>query len=123
MGYGSNYDGFEGGIERPRRRTPNRLDAAQRALAVAAERVEYLASLPQEPTTDDPDGALVVWFERKFNQGGRLYTYAAVKAGDGLWYTTGPRSPKGYTWDALMEWLDDDLTSTIWVAAGWEPLA
>lgn len=64
-----------------------------------------LNSLPTEP--DGTDGANVVWWEMVFaNSGGyRTYTYAAVKAGDGLWYTTGPRAPKGFTWDELVDWI------------------
>ena len=35
------------------------------------------------------------------------YDYAATRAGDGLWYVTGPRSLKGgRTWEDLVGWLD-----------------
>lgn len=97
---------------------------AQRAIRRAEQQIDKILSLPEEPTTDDPDGALVIWFTRYFNPNrSKQYTYAAVKAGDGLWYTTGPQSPKGYTWDQLIDWLLQDSQVTVWVAAGWEPLA
>lgn len=33
------------------------------------------------------------------------YDYAVIKASDGKWYTTGPKSPKGYDWDEFILWL------------------
>ena len=36
----------------------------------------------------------------------REYKYAAIKC-NGLWYTTGPKSPKAYTWDDLIQWWDE----------------
>lgn len=93
-------------------------------IARAQARIDRLASLPDEPTTDDPDGALVVWFTHQFNERSKRYTYAAVKAGDGLWYTTGPASPKGYTWDQLIDWHLNEINAdaTMWVATEWEPV-
>lgn len=99
--------------------------SAENSIARAQARIDRLLSMPEEPTTDDPDGALVVWFQHQFNPRSRVYTYAAVKANDGLWYTTGPASPKGYTWDQLIDWHMNEVNtdSTMWIAGGWEPLA
>lgn len=96
----------------------------QEAIARAQARIDRLMDLPAEPTTDDPDNALVVWFTHRFNPRGQKYTYAAVKAGDGKWYTTGPASPKGYTWDQLVEWhfTEANEGNPMWLAEGWEEL-
>lgn len=119
----SNYRGErESAIEREERRMERALIMAQQA----QDRIDFLASLPDEPTTIDPDGALVIWFEKKFPTGGKWYTYAAVKASDGLWYSTGPRAPKGYAWEQLVEWMFADggrvRDDTIWKASEYTPL-
>lgn len=107
---------------------PTNADGA--ALRRAAEslllRAEELDSRPTEPATDD-DGSTVIWWKMAFVEGGREYTYAATRTEDGLWYTTGPRSPKGYTWNALIEWIYDiaentDTEPTIWVVGSWDIL-
>lgn len=96
---------------------------ALRTAERAQQRIEFLMSLPDEPVTTDPDGALVLWFERRFGGRGKVYTYAVVKAGDGLWYTTGPQSPKGYTWDQFVTWLMEDETVVLWQATEFEPIS
>ena len=40
----------------------------------------------------------------------KVFLYAAIKGTDGLWSTTGPRSPKSYVWDDLISWF---LTNNI----------
>lgn len=37
--------------------------------------------------------------------GSKQYSYAAIKDGDGMWNTTGPRSPKKYSDQDLALWL------------------
>lgn len=85
----------------------------------------YLASLPEEPRVegDETGEANVIWFEKTFSTP-TVYTYAAVRAGDGLWYTSGPRAPKGYSWDRLIEWIlaDEPEAPKIWHAYDWDPL-
>lgn len=98
------------------------VEAATRTIERAQAKIDRLLSLPSEPVTDDPDGALVVWFTHQFNGRGKRYTYSAVKAGDGLWYTTGPSSPKGYTWAQLIDWVMGDADATMWVATEWSAL-
>lgn len=80
-----------------------RIMQMEHAIQRAQAEIDRVLRLPAEPTTDD-DQPLVVFFQHRFNQNSRTYDYAAIKAGDGLWYTTGPASPKGYTWDQLMDW-------------------
>lgn len=98
--------------------TRERAIARQQALVDAqVDRLVRLQNLPDEPTTDDPEGALVIWFQRAF--GGVVYTYAGVKART-RWYLTGARNPGAMTWDQFMDWLGDDLRGDIWVARAWD---
>jgi len=100
-----------------------KIAAAKRRIEKEQERIDYLSSLPDEPTPD-PDGANVIWFRKRFTPGGTDYTYAAVQTPEGTWYTTGPRTPKAYTWEDLVEWIfDDNPDAQVWVAATWEPLS
>lgn len=99
------------------------LASAEATMARAQARIDRLMSLPEEPTTDDPDGALAVWFLHRFTPNGTVYTYGAVKAGDGKWYTTGPQHgghPR--TWEELVNWHYTDLNEghPMYVATEWE---
>lgn len=76
-----------------------------------------LESLPVEPIVDNGEPS-VIWFEKSF-VGPKTYTYAAVLAGDGLWYATGPSAPRGLTWSNLVEWIGE---TTIWWATSYEAL-
>lgn len=94
------------------------LRAAERMAERAANRIVTLQNRPEEPITDDPDGALVLWFKRRF-QSATAYTYAAVKVG-GYWYLSGPTmADRRFSWDDLLDWLDDDLVGQMWVAGTW----
>ena len=54
----------------------------------------------------DYSPGVIVGFEYQFSPYGQWYEYAAIKcSGNGLWYTTGPKSPKGYTWEQFTCWL------------------
>jgi hypothetical protein len=98
------------------------LRAAERTMERAMARIEQIANRPDEPMGNPEDG-IVVFFQRTFGGVGTVYTYAMVKAGDGKWYTTGPRSPKGYTWDEVLDWLEDDLVGDLWIATEFGALA
>lgn len=77
-------------------------DALAVALAAALEdEARQEAKYGQEP-----EEGSVIKFKVRFQPGGTKYSYAAIRAKN-LWYTTGPYSPKGYTWDELLCWLDD----------------
>jgi len=65
-----------------------------------------LKRLESRPTEPEEDGN-VITFSKQFAAGGIVYSYAALRAKD-LWYTTGPKSPKGYTWDELLDFIGDD---------------
>lgn len=77
---------------------------------------EQLAQLDRFGEDDFEDGD-VLRFDKKFHQRGQVYSYAAIKA-NGLWYTTGPNSPKAYTWDELVQFLPDE----VWYVTEYEKL-
>jgi hypothetical protein len=69
---------------------------------------EWLATLPAEPGSEsqaNPPLVPVIYFKHQFKGSDKVYQYAALKSDDGKWYTTGPKSPKGYTWHELLLWL------------------
>lgn len=76
-------------------------DALAKALAEALAEEERL----QQKFGEDQEDGAVIAFKVRFSQGGTSYDYAALR-GKGLWYTTGLRSPKAYTWQELISWLE-----------------
>ena len=76
-------------------------DALAKALAEALAEEERT----REKFGDDQEDGAVIAFKVRFSKRGVNYDHAALRSG-GLWYTTGPRSPKGFTWSELTEWLD-----------------
>lgn len=90
----------------PTRAPASKIRALRAQLAAIAEELTRLEALPEEP----PEGS-VIRFNMQFGGHGTVYDYAAIRAGDGMWYTTGPRSPKGYSWDSLLEWMQGNTTS------------
>lgn len=91
----------------------DRIEALQRQREEQKKVEAFLATLPPEPmmrdqiNDDEPGSQLtpVVYFIHQFKNSDKKYQYAALKCTDGLWYTTGPKSPKGYTWHELLLWL------------------
>ena len=107
-----------------KRSTAARLEAqAQRLLDEAQKMRDERERFGED---DFPDGA-VITFGKVFPGGTREYQYAAMKTihledkyGDnqlplGLWYTTGPKSPKGYTWDELVNWMGKGVKEIYYV--------
>lgn len=82
------------------------ITALQRTIERAQAKIDYLASLPDEPEVDE-DGVAVIFFKKTFHHGGRTYDYAAIKSRNGRWNTTGPQSPKDYSWKQLVKWIKD----------------
>ena len=96
--------------------------------------IEQVLNRPAEPETDDPDGALVVWFQVRFEHhpahrydesDSTVYNYAAVKA-RGRWWLSGRGSRSGervdFTWDGLLDHFDakrGKIVSGPWVATEW----
>ena len=94
--------------------------AALRAqMGVIAEELARIESYPDEPDTD----ISVIYWQTDFEREGyTVYDYAALRAGDDLWYTTGPRSPKGQSWDNLIAWIMEEAVPVdgLWVAVEFE---
>lgn len=99
--------------------TTNReIAALMRAQDNAQARIDYLLSLPAEPEFED-DFPVVIYFEKEFANA-RVYTYAAVKADNDQWYTTGPKAGHvSRTWEDLIAWINDGDTVDVWVATQW----
>lgn len=81
--------------------TMKRSEALATALAAA---LAEEARIEERYGSDQEDGA-VVTFRVQFAARGVWYEYAAIRV-KGAWFTTGPRSPKAYTWEELTGWLD-----------------
>jgi hypothetical protein len=60
-----------------------------------------------------PDGERIYWPMK--------YLYAAIKA-DGLWYTTGPKSPKAFTWQSLVDWWENGRVTKLRVVTKTEKI-
>lgn len=105
------------------RRIRDQIDAKIGDVARLEHRLHVLESLPAEPAGVD-DQCTVIWFKKQFVTGGKWYTYAAVRCDNGLWSTTGPSSPKLYTWGEMIKWImtekghdDQDIEPpVVWVA-------
>ena len=62
------------------------------------------ARIEEKYGTDHEDGTVIA-FRVQLMAGDIWYEYAAIRV-NGMWFTTGPRSPKGYTWEELTGWFD-----------------
>lgn len=99
-----------------------RRERLEREAARLSDRIEMLDNLPEEPVFEDGEPS-VIYFGRTFSKrGAKRYDYAAIRAGDGLWYTTGPRTPKGYKWAEMIQWVLDNGAVQIWIATAYEEL-
>lgn len=47
---------------------------------------------------EPPVGSVIAY---RVKLGGRDYDYVSLRAGNGLWYSTGSGTPQGVRWDAL----------------------
>jgi hypothetical protein len=105
-----------------RERLVDSIEFHTHAALARMKELERLDSIPEEPDNDPA----ILYFEKRFANGGtdrrvKAYTYVAVKAGDGKWYTSGPRSPKGYTWEELWEFLSTGVDE-VWLVSELIPL-
>lgn len=69
------------------------------------------ADLPPEP----PIGSVIKF---QLNLGGKLYTYASLRADNGLWYTTGGGSKQNATWGELVEGISGALAGPVMALTG-----
>ncbi len=51
----------------------------------------------------------------------KYYTYAAIRTNE-LWYSTGPKAPKGFTTAEMIKWWTDNDVQEVHVAIEWEVL-
>lgn len=77
----------------------------ERRMAKMQEELEKIEALPEEPEGMDEDDTNVVIWNARFPHGSRVYYYAARRADNGYWYTTGPKSEQGYLWADLIMWI------------------
>lgn len=96
-------------------------------IKAAKKRIKIIDSIPDEPLPID--GPCIIQFQKRFHRNGQVYDYAAIRTDQGLWYTTGPQSPKGYEWTQLITWIfNGDFASDwatidgIWIASEFVPI-
>lgn len=58
---------------------------------------------PVRPAQHEPPIYTVLAFKIRHPGGSRVYDYAAVRAGDGLWYVTGGETKQGVGWALLVD--------------------
>lgn len=110
--------------------------SAERLEAQARRLLEYAQEIRDEKARfgeDNFEDGTIIQFDKVFPRGTRVYKYAAIKTihfedkyGNNqepveLWYTTGPMSPKGYTWEELTQWMGKDVKE-IWVVTQLEQI-
>lgn len=92
----------------------------RRAESMLAEAAKIREKYERFGEDDFPDGAIIVFDKSFASYGGRPiplskpYHYAAIKV-NGLWSTTGPKSPKSYTWSELVRWMDEGVEEIYYV--------
>jgi hypothetical protein len=105
-------------------------EALRRQALLLMEQADLLDARPKQPKgirsgrkKRDPR-VNVIWWRMRFKGGTRYYTYAAVQTPEGTWYTSGPRSPKDYSWDDLINWIYDtsEHEPEIFTAISWESI-
>lgn len=105
-------------------RQPGRAQALQARINSHLKQVENLQLQLEASSQFGPDvyteGAVII-FVKRFAIGGIAYQYAMIKA-RGLWYSTGPKAPKAYTWDDMVVWLTSGPvpTTELWYATDFE---
>jgi hypothetical protein len=105
-------------------------DALIQQAQILLQRVAQMDARPDEPMPEQGPSAEetnevippIIYFKKRFAPGhdphtdapkstldGYFYVFIRVDQGEnrkGRWYGTGPKAPKGYTWDELMHWLE-----------------
>jgi hypothetical protein len=82
--------------------------AVERYSTLAIEAAAKLQELEGRVQLADLDKDTVIRFDKTFPSGTRVYWYAAIKADDGIWYTTGTKRQIGYTDEAMESFVGDN---------------
>lgn len=83
---------------------------------------DQLIRLDTFGSEEDYDDGTVITFGKQFGAAGKVYSYAAIKAGNGIWYLTGSgRYPNNLSWDDLVVFLSEGV-GDVWIATEWEEL-
>jgi hypothetical protein len=80
------------------------MNRRQMLMAEQARIDRELRRLDRFPWEDPFVDGDVISFNKVFPNSTTTYNYAAIRT-NGHWYTTGPRNPKHYLWDELVEFL------------------
>jgi hypothetical protein len=94
----------------------SRIEFLERQLDLEYEKQTLIEAIPDLSQFEDDT---VLFFKMRFQPEGKLYTYLALKC-IGLWYTTGPRSPKGYSNEQFRAWLAGNYITELWIDVEWE---
>lgn len=94
------------------RRIQERLERQMAQLELELDKVE---SLP----VDDYEVGDVLMFERRFPRNpGQSYTYVAVKAPTG-WYFSGKNASHAYSWSSVLDIIASDQVDKVYVCTEW----
>jgi hypothetical protein len=93
----------------------------RQALALLEEANEEEILEERFGTNDDwPNGAVISW-DRVFVNGGRRYTYVALKAGN-RWFVTGKQGNQCLSMSDLVERHLQYAEDGVWQVSGWEEI-
>ncbi len=97
----------------------NRRAEILRTMATLADELEKMNNRAPEP----PEGS-VARFDVRFNGGSQVYRYVALRVKN-RWYTTSQVGRCVFTWNELLDWLEDKLVGKMAVMAAdmWEEKA
>jgi len=85
----------------------------ERASAKMDKALDMLSKF-EDMGEDDYEVGAVIQFDKRFAPGGRLYSYAAIKCENNLWYTTSATKNAGpFTWEQMANFLSEGVDE-IW---------
>jgi hypothetical protein len=65
-----------------------------------------LVGLSKYPDTDPCQDGDVIYFEKTYPDSDKRFSYVAIRANGGEWYTTAGKTPSWFSnWDALCAWM------------------
>lgn len=104
-------------------RIERKIDAARRSEAAALKELERLTRLDRYIALESAEDGTIIRFQRRWsNSSSMAYSYAAIKHSGSRWSTTGPKSPKDYSWQELLPWIVEGLVGSIEMAVAFDDL-